>query len=239
MPNASAIIAGSTRGLESAVGGARDVLTSLAEHGCRDVMLDVTDPDLRPKRLDRGGRRDLAALLGRLELRCVGLDLLIPPGHFAAPAHVDRAVQAVLDAVVLAGELRSLGAAVSQPVVGVAMNAGAQPQALAAILNAGERHGVRVATLPGSAEHPCVGVWLSALRAADVEPVERLMAVGDRLGMVRVEHLDQHTESILPGVMAVLSVLAVRAPLVIDASEAADPMAFIARLLGHSASDRE
>lgn len=87
----------------------RAILSFLAGTGVRGVQLDVSMAGIRPRELDRSGRRDLAALIRRLNMTCTGLDLFIPPTHFVQPQHVDRAVSSVLGAIELAGELAGLG----------------------------------------------------------------------------------------------------------------------------------
>lgn len=74
------------------------------------VHLDITLPGLRPRELDRSARRDLAAILKRLGVRATGLDLMIPPDHFADTSHADRAMGAVLSGIELMGDLNTLGA---------------------------------------------------------------------------------------------------------------------------------
>ncbi len=76
--------------------------------GIRGVVLDGTLATMRARELDRSARRDLAALLRRLGLTLGGIDLWIPPRHFAEGAFVDRATAAVLGTTELAGELSDL-----------------------------------------------------------------------------------------------------------------------------------
>src|SRR5690606_13026801 len=71
--------------------GPRAPIEAAAKAGFRAVALDASAAGLRPRDLDRSARRDLAALLRRLELAFAGLDLWIPPEHFASPEHADRA----------------------------------------------------------------------------------------------------------------------------------------------------
>lgn len=79
-----------------------------ANTGFRWVTLDASAPGLRPRELDRSARRDLAALLRRLELGLLGLDMWIPAAHFTDPAHTDRAVTATTAAIDLAADLAGL-----------------------------------------------------------------------------------------------------------------------------------
>ncbi|MEZ6232590.1 MAG: TIM barrel protein [Phycisphaerales bacterium] len=63
---------------------------------------------MRPRELDRSGRRDAAALLRRHELGLAGLDLWIPGEHLVDPIHLDRAVAAIDGAIGLAADLSPL-----------------------------------------------------------------------------------------------------------------------------------
>lgn len=76
--------------------------------GVGAVQLNAAEPGFRPRDLDRSARRELAALLRRSNLGLSGLDLFIPPEHFALPAHQDRAVSATLAAIELLADLRTL-----------------------------------------------------------------------------------------------------------------------------------
>ena len=77
----------------------RVVLDRLAVCGFRAVQLSASQPGLRPRELDRSGRRDLAGRLRRLALVAAGVDLWIPRAQLLDPARVDRAVGTMLDAV--------------------------------------------------------------------------------------------------------------------------------------------
>lgn len=88
-----------------APGGTREQIVEAARLGYRAVQLDAMGEGVRARDLDRSGRRDLASLLRRLDLKLSGLDLWVPPAHFVEPARADRAVAAVTQAVELASEL--------------------------------------------------------------------------------------------------------------------------------------
>src|SRR5688572_21716696 len=85
--------------------GARALIEWAAGLGYRAVQLDGTMAGLRARELDRSGRRDLAALLRRLELGYSGLDLWVPEAHFVDGAQQDRAVAAVVAGLELSAEL--------------------------------------------------------------------------------------------------------------------------------------
>lgn len=94
---------------EQADTGPRALVEWAARLGFRFIQLDATLNGLRPRDLDRSARRDLAALLRRLELSLCGLDLWIPPAHFTDPGRADRALAALMQAAELASELSLLG----------------------------------------------------------------------------------------------------------------------------------
>ncbi len=87
------------------VSGPRERIAWARKLGFTAIQLDLTAPGMRPRQLDRSARRDLAALLNRSQLTLSGFDLWIPPTHFTSPAHQDRAVQAVQQALDLAADL--------------------------------------------------------------------------------------------------------------------------------------
>lgn len=86
-------------------GDPRRALAKIAGDGFRFVQLSAALPGMRPRDLDRSARRDLLARLRRIELVPAGVDLWIPPEHYADPEHADRAAGAVIDAVELAADL--------------------------------------------------------------------------------------------------------------------------------------
>ncbi|MBX3357285.1 MAG: hypothetical protein KF745_02540 [Phycisphaeraceae bacterium] len=98
-------------GIEAGVRAGLDWIKSIrsGEVGVAGAQLDARDAEIRPRDLGRSARRDLAASFRRIGLRCSGLDLWIPPEHFAENATADRATGAVLAAIELAAELESLG----------------------------------------------------------------------------------------------------------------------------------
>ncbi|MCA9292465.1 MAG: TIM barrel protein [Phycisphaerales bacterium] len=87
---------------------ARSMIERAAAAGARAIQLDATHPDLRPRQLSRSARRDLAALLRRLDLACSGVDLFVPPAHLSAPAHADHAIAAFVQAIDFVAEMAQL-----------------------------------------------------------------------------------------------------------------------------------
>lgn len=86
----------------------RAELLAAASIGYRAVQLDAASPGLRPRELDRSARRDLAALLRRLQLHFAGVDLWIPPEHLVDPAHAERAIAAIEQGISLVADLDTL-----------------------------------------------------------------------------------------------------------------------------------
>lgn len=101
--------------LASAAPNPRAIIERVASEGFRCIQLDATLEGIRPRQLDRSGRRDLAALLRRLDLGLTGLDLFIPSSHLTSPEHTDRAVSAVIGAIELLADLRDLSVGATLP----------------------------------------------------------------------------------------------------------------------------
>ena len=76
--------------------------------GFRGILLDSARAGIRPRDLDRSARRGLASALRRLELTLAGLELWIPPQHYASAQHAERALAAVLSSIDLLAELAAL-----------------------------------------------------------------------------------------------------------------------------------
>jgi hypothetical protein len=121
--------------------------------------------------------------LRRLELGFSGLDLWIPPAHFADRAQADRALAATSAALALAADLsRLLGS--DGAVVGVTLPENAAPAIVDSLASEADRVGARVADhqWPArGAEGPVgAGIDPAALLAVGADPaaeVSRLAAV--------------------------------------------------------------
>lgn len=92
----------------------------------------------------------MAALVRRASMSIAGLDLWLPPEHLSDPAHSDRALHAVLDAVDLAADLGALAGDADQgrgggAVLNTALPENAPAALLAAIRQRASDRGVRVA----------------------------------------------------------------------------------------------
>ncbi len=172
-------------------GGAREAIAWAGTLGVRGIRLDATATGVRARELDRSARRDLAALLRRTGLELGGLDLWIPPAHFADPAFVDRAVSATLGTIELAGELAGLAGGASRRSLAVALPSGIDVDAATTIASAAGVAGVDVADhawpIPDN-DHAGIGVGLdpATVLLAGEDPEAAVCALGDRLAVARL-----------------------------------------------------
>ena len=163
----------------------RRALARLGEIGCGAVQLGATQPGLRPRDLDRSGRRDLVATLRRLELALAGIDLWIPVDHFTVAAHVDRAVAAVCAAIDLAADVGGCPVSVTLPpeIDGLVV---------AQIVEHAEHRGVGVAdhaVPPSDVAGLGVGIDPAAWLADGRDPIAAVLEHARRLCSVRVVDL--------------------------------------------------
>jgi hypothetical protein len=214
--------------------------------GYRAVQLSATQPGMRPRELDAGDRRGLRGMLSRLGAACGGVDLWIPPSHFADAAHVDRAMSALDGACGLAADLGRCVVCASFP-----MELGAEVwQAIAA---AADRHGVRIADFAvrsGDAasradvppELVGTGVDPAALIAAGIEPAMHAASLGRRVAAARIVDLLASGMRAPPGepsgfrldlaaFAAALALGGAAPPCCADARQWADPRAGLAATL--------
>jgi sugar phosphate isomerase/epimerase len=117
--------------------------------GCEGVHLDGAARGMRGRDLDRSGRREIAAILKREGLFMTGIDLWIPEAHFADPARIDRAIEALGEACVLAGELARLTETPDPLALGVSvcvtLPKDPSPELVDAVVKPALSSGVRVA----------------------------------------------------------------------------------------------
>lgn len=211
-------------------------LQALRELRARAVTLDLALPGLRPRELDRSARRGLAAALRQAELRLAGVDLPIPPEHFADPATQDRAIAAVAAAADFLADLAPL----TDADLVIALTFPAAETAVATeSANAAADHaraaGVTLANLARPAAIPASG-WHSAVDLAreidaGASPLKAITSA-DSLAMVRLTDADHVARRALGDgrldlaqTHAVLSVAAPDAVLVIDPRGLHDPLA--------------
>ena len=167
----------------------------LAEMGFDAVQLDGMLRGLRPRELDRGARRDLAAMLARRGVRAGGIDLFIPRWHFTDAAEADRAVAATLACIELAGDLGRVPVCLALPVheldaeheVTRAIAEAADGRGVALAVHAEDRL-VELAAWVDAVGVPGVGAGLdpAAVLAAGGDPVAAAHALGERLLVPRL-----------------------------------------------------
>jgi sugar phosphate isomerase/epimerase len=170
---------------ESGGGGPRGLIAWAAGLGYRAVQLDATMPGLRARELDRSGRRDLAALLRRLELGLSGLDLWIPESHFLDAAHQDRAAAAVVGALELSAELSRL--ADGPAVVSVLLPAKVPATLISTLAREAERMGAVIADHgEGSREGIARGIDPAAVLAGGGDPASVVSKSPERPATARL-----------------------------------------------------
>ncbi|TVQ30088.1 MAG: sugar phosphate isomerase/epimerase [Phycisphaeraceae bacterium] len=183
-------------------GGPRHQLQWASDHGFAGaaVQIDAAAPGLRPREFDRSARRDLGALLRRLELAFAGLDLFIPPEHFTRPETLDRAMSAARAALEFAADLATLAGGVSggasggRPAVSMALPTEGAEEAIGELEARAYHCGGAIADLtwPASDANPdpaaAIGLGLdpaSVLLAGD-DPVRAVGEFGHRLRSARL-----------------------------------------------------
>jgi sugar phosphate isomerase/epimerase len=188
----------SIAGLERAEGapwesGPRAAIEWAAGAGFQGVALDGAAPGLRARELDRSARRDLAALLRRLQLRFGGIDLWIPAEHYTDPARAERALEATLAAVDLCAELGRLSEVAGMPAVSLPMSAEGAESPRRAVEAHAETRGVVVAlyTFGSAAEFVAgspvgAGVDPAAVLLAGGDPAKRVSELGASLKVARL-----------------------------------------------------
>ncbi|TVQ63610.1 MAG: hypothetical protein EA378_01625 [Phycisphaerales bacterium] len=161
--------------------GVRGLLEWLSAGQVRAVTLDAAAPGLRARELSRSARRDLAATLRRLELAPGGLDLWIPPSHFADPARQDRAISATVGALELASELRALAGA-GAAVVTVELANETDAGVVRTLAAASERTGAALADTAWPVREGIAAPDAGGALAPSLDPASVLLAGADPVG---------------------------------------------------------
>lgn len=168
----------------------RALIEAAAAAGFRWATLDGAAPGLRPRELDRSARRDLAALLRRLELGFAGIDLWIPSAHFADPSLSDRAVSAAIESLELAADIAALNG--GHGVLSLVLPRELSPTARESLLTHADSRGVRIADHawpPAEQPHSDwlgVGIDPAALLLAGEHPAKTVARLGERIVVARV-----------------------------------------------------
>ncbi len=171
-------------------GSPRAALSRLSSMGFRYVQLSATQPGMRPRELDRSARRDLLATLRRNELSIAGLDAWIPARHLLDPAHVDRAMTALQQAIELAADLERCPVSLTLP-WSQAEASDELKEIIETLAGDAERFGVQLAdhTVPLPEQiHPGMGVGIdpAAWLSHNLDPAAGVMSAGTRLVSARV-----------------------------------------------------
>jgi hypothetical protein len=173
-------------------GGPRAAIEWAASAGFRYIQLDAAAPGVRPRDLDRSGRRDLAALLRRLHMGLSGLDLWVPPEHFLDPARVERATDAALGAVSMAGDLTRLADAMGNVVVSLSLPMDAPGLVVAALERQADQCGVDIADhtlrdeVPNAGGRCGVGVDPAACLLSGKDPAAAVARAGTEVRSARL-----------------------------------------------------
>lgn len=178
--------------------GLRAQLEWAAAMGYRSVQLNAAAADARPRDMGRSARRDLAAVIRRLEMTCSGIDLFVPPAHLLAHEHADRAAGAVMAAIEFAADLAALtegNATLSLELPGEERAADAVRQ----LVRHADARGVRLADhawpakwgLEGDTRASPIGVGIdpAALLIAGAEPSREVSRLGERVAAVRLSDI--------------------------------------------------
>lgn len=194
-------------------GDPRLAIDRLAELGYRRIQLSATQVGLRPREMDRSARRGLLATLQRREMAPAGLDAWVPARRLTDPAHADRALAALLEAVELAADMGRIPVCVNLPREDAESDDESDDGDSAGVLSIRELLGVlhdRAAHLGvtlanhrvpregetegwGAARDPDdprgLGVDPPAWLAADRDPVDAVTMAGSALASVRLVDL--------------------------------------------------
>ncbi len=237
----------------------REVIGWLAKAGARGVRVDATAAGIRPRELDRSGRRDLSALLRRSELAFAGVDFFIPPEHFGKPDMADRAVSGVLAAVDLAADLAGLAggsvvtrsASGSQASVSIVLPEKLAPDMRRSLSDHAQSRGVRLSDQAwpigdagdGGREGESIGIGLDPAVAlsAGGDPVMLAAKLGARLVCARLSDVGAGALGggrVLPGsgrldvagYLATLSTIGYAGHVVLDLQGLRDPAGAVAEV---------
>jgi sugar phosphate isomerase/epimerase len=201
------------------------------------VVIDATHPESRPRDLDRSARRDLAALLRRVELRAAGVELWIPQEHFRSSDHLERALQAVQGACSLAADLASLTS--GDAVVHLQLPATPFADAIEALADASQRLGVRIADYawPVTSEFDpagLVGLGLdpAAVLTSGADPVQAVLENAQSLIAARLSDVSRSGPTVpgagrldLHGYIGAVSTTIPSSPIILDLRGVPDPLA--------------
>jgi len=167
----------------------RSAMDRLIELGIRGVQWSANHPGMRPRELSQSGRRDLLAAVRRRAMTLTGIDLWIPIAHFDDAAHSERAIEALVQTIVLAEELGRLPVSTTLP---PADAENALPTAASVhrmIADVAQRRGVAVADHASKRRAVAgigVGIDPTALISIGADVAQRVIDAGDDLVCARL-----------------------------------------------------
>lgn len=194
-------------GIEPDGGAAGDEATGLRfglalakRVGYAAVQLNAAAPGLRARELDRSARRGVATSVKRMGLTVSGLDLWIPPEHFASGEHADRAVSATLAALEWCADLMAMSGSGGRGVLAVALPRPVPGDVRAALIAGAEKWGPTIADHAWPSEEVAVaaieggmpmgvGIDPAAILAAGLEPVACVNGCAGKVVSARLSDL--------------------------------------------------
>ncbi|MCE9619009.1 MAG: hypothetical protein K8R92_03770 [Planctomycetes bacterium] len=147
------------------------------------VQFDASQPGLRPRELDIGARRDVAATLRRHELAASGIDCFIPLERFAQLETVERSMTALFESIAFAEGLNRMPVSFFMP---------GDPDLAKTIAQEAARRGVPMAdfTRPKASDLSGIGIDPAAILLEQKNPAQEVSQAGSRLVAARVNDID-------------------------------------------------
>ena len=148
------------------------------------VQFDASQPRLRPRELDIGARRDVAATLRRHELVASGIDCFIPLERFSQLDAVERAMTALFESIAFAEFLGRVPVSFFMPLDADLANTICQEAA---------RRGVLLADFvrPKGCVNCGIGLDPAVILLEQKNPAQEVSAAGARLVAARLNDMDQ------------------------------------------------
>ncbi len=182
-----------------------DAIRWAGEARFRGVQLSALVPGMRSFELDQGGRRGVRAALAAADVAACGIDFLIPRADWSDASRVSRVVDAFRSAVELSVAVGRCPIAVSLPEL--------DPTGAAlACVECGDHAGVRLIHLTPVEPAPewladrresiSIGLETASALAGCHDPLDRIVAIGARLGQLRMSDVDRSGRKGPPGVLA-------------------------------------
>ncbi|GDY04785.1 hypothetical protein LBMAG50_09260 [Phycisphaerae bacterium] len=168
----------------AALGAAQNCFTLAVKLNVAGVQFDASQPGLRPRELDIGARRDVAATLRRQELVASGIDCFIPIERFEQLDAVERAMTALFESIAFAEFLGRVPVSVFMPT---------DAALVTTICQEATRRGVLLAdfTRPVGCSACGIGIDPSTIVMERKNPAQEISAAGTRLVAARVNDIDQ------------------------------------------------